>query len=161
MPARPGPLLRKLFRLPGLLYRAKLGWLLGRRFVRLHHLGRRTGIPRSTTVEVIRYTKTPLEIVVAAGYGKTSDWYRNLLHHRQTTIDLGSRAIAVTAYTVPGAEAEDILLGYSREHPHAARMLARLLGFGTVAELTRQVPLVRFTAAPAPQPVPRSQNAWS
>jgi hypothetical protein len=40
--------LRAAFRLPELLYRSGLGSLLGRRFLRLSHRGRRSGAPYAT-----------------------------------------------------------------------------------------------------------------
>jgi hypothetical protein len=45
---------RALLRLPILLYRLHLGWLLGHRFLLLTHVGRKSGLQRRTVLEVVR-----------------------------------------------------------------------------------------------------------
>jgi hypothetical protein len=45
-PSPPSGLSRMVFRLPIWLYRLRLGWVLGARFLLVHHVGRRTGLPR-------------------------------------------------------------------------------------------------------------------
>ena len=44
---------RWLMRAPVALYRAGWGWLLGRRFVMIEHLGRASHEPRFVVVEVV------------------------------------------------------------------------------------------------------------
>lgn len=46
---------RAVLRAPLVLYRHRLGWLLGRRFVYLAHRDRASGRRRETVVEVVRY----------------------------------------------------------------------------------------------------------
>lgn len=74
----PRGLLRLLLRAPILLYRARLGWLLGRRFVYVVHRGRRSGKRRETVLEVVRYGPDTPEIFIASGWGTRSGWYLNL-----------------------------------------------------------------------------------
>ena len=50
---RPGPLVRRLLQIPAVLYDCHLGWLLGRRFLRLTHVARRTGRTYRMMLEVI------------------------------------------------------------------------------------------------------------
>jgi hypothetical protein len=66
-PARPSGLRRTAFRIPILLYRARLGGLLGHRFVLIHHTGRRTGLPRQVVVEVVTREPESGAVVVASG----------------------------------------------------------------------------------------------
>src|SRR5262249_40409116 len=40
---KPNRMLRRLFRVPSILYRWNCGWLFGRRFLLLTHIGRRSG----------------------------------------------------------------------------------------------------------------------
>jgi deazaflavin-dependent oxidoreductase (nitroreductase family) len=74
----PRGLVRLVFRLPIWFYRLGLGGLLGTRFLLLTHTGRRSGLPRRTVLEVIRYDRESETFVVAAGFGPGSDWYRNV-----------------------------------------------------------------------------------
>ena len=53
MGKRPGYALRMGLRIPILLYRWNVGWLLGRRFALVVHTGRRTGNRYETVVEVL------------------------------------------------------------------------------------------------------------
>src|SRR5262249_48784206 len=64
----PSPLLRKFFRAPGWLYRMRLGWLLGDRFVQLSHRGRSSGRVYRTVLEVVRYDPRTRESVVCSGW---------------------------------------------------------------------------------------------
>lgn len=52
-PERPTGVRRMLYRLPVWLYRARLGVLLGTRFVLINHVGRKTGRWRQVVVEVV------------------------------------------------------------------------------------------------------------
>ena len=61
------------FRLPLLVYRLGLGGVLGKRFVCLTHTGRKSGQPRQTVLEVVRYAAESGACVVAAGFGEKSD----------------------------------------------------------------------------------------
>jgi deazaflavin-dependent oxidoreductase (nitroreductase family) len=76
--AKPSGLLRLTFQLPVYLYRLKLGWLFGHRFLLLVHRGRKSGLLRETVLEVIRYDPTTTESIVLSGWGEKADWYRNI-----------------------------------------------------------------------------------
>jgi hypothetical protein len=51
-----------IFKLPLLLYRLRLGWLLGKRFMLLTHVGRRSGKVRRTILAVLRFDEQTKEI---------------------------------------------------------------------------------------------------
>jgi hypothetical protein len=44
-----------IFKLPILLYRLHLGWLLGKRFMQITHVGRHSGKVRRTVLAVLRF----------------------------------------------------------------------------------------------------------
>jgi deazaflavin-dependent oxidoreductase (nitroreductase family) len=110
------------------LYRAKLGWLLGRRFVLINHTGRTSGRLRQVVVEVAALERASGAVTVVSGFGPGSDWYRNLLAHPEAGIQLGGRAIPVLAVPVPPDQAAEVMAGYARRHPRAARALACFMG---------------------------------
>src|SRR4051812_42443008 len=74
-----GRLLRWLLRAPVALYSAHAGWLLGHRFLLLAHRGRRTGRVYRTVLEVVAWDAVTREAVVMSGFGRASQWYRNVL----------------------------------------------------------------------------------
>ena len=88
---RPGPVIRLLFRTPVWLYDRNLGWLLGKRFLCLTHVGRKSGIRYRTVLEVIGSKPAAGEIMVVAGLGPSSDWYRNIQANPAVEVILGRR----------------------------------------------------------------------
>ena len=64
----PGRLTRCLLRLPIWLYRLRLGWLLGGRFLLLNHTGRKTGLPRRTVLEIVHHDADNATLFVAAAW---------------------------------------------------------------------------------------------
>ena len=129
---------RWFFRAPIWLYRLGLGGLMGRRFLLLNHIGRRTGRPRQAVVEVAQYDEAGDTYFIASGWGKQSDWYRNILKTPAITIQVGGRKMAVTAVPLSPEQSGEKMVAYSRRYPVAARTLSRrLLGYdieGTEAD---------------------------
>ena len=74
----PSKALRFGLRLPIWLYRVKLGWLLGDRFIMLTHTGRKSGLPRQTVIEVVKHDKESNTYYIVSGWGEKSDWYQNI-----------------------------------------------------------------------------------
>ena len=149
---QPKGLLRWLLRMPILLYRLRLGWLLGSRFLLLHHIGRKSGLPRRTVVEVVDHDKARDVYAVASGWGTKADWYRNVLANPDVTIRVGRRTLAVRAETLPPDVAAQALAQYRERYPRAARELSRVIGVnlaGASREELEQIvseslPLVAF-----------------
>jgi deazaflavin-dependent oxidoreductase (nitroreductase family) len=80
---------RWLVRAPIWLYRARLGFLLGTRFLMLEHIGRKSGRPRYVVLEVID-RPMPGRYVVISGFGERAQWFRNVLAHPHVLVYLGS-----------------------------------------------------------------------
>lgn len=126
-PRKPTGLRRALLRAPILFYRFGQGRLLGSRFVLINHIGRRTGQPRQTVVEVV--DRSARSLTVAAGFGPRSDWYRNLLAHPAASIVHAGRTTGVTATPLPAEQAAGAMLRYANRHPYAAHKLAQVMGY--------------------------------
>jgi len=141
-----GPIARWLAKGPRYLYTMRLGRLLGRRLVLLHHTGRTTGLPRQTVLEVVRHDDTSLD--VAAGWGRNSDWYKNLTVQPKIYVDTGPlREVPAIASHVDPATAADVFADYAERHPRAARTLAKTfaLPLHDPAAMAATVPLVRLS----------------
>jgi deazaflavin-dependent oxidoreductase (nitroreductase family) len=152
---RPGPVLRRVLRAPVWLYRARLGWLLGRRFLLLIHTGRRSGRTSRTVLEVVG--RPPGECVVMAGFGPRTDCLRNVQAGGGREVVVGRSRFRPALRVLDVDEAADVLAGYERRNRLAApvvrAVLSRLVGWrytGTDAERRRLVaerPLVALRPA--------------
>ncbi len=148
--ARPTGLLRVALRLPIWLYRLRLGWLLGHRFLLLTHRGRKTGRARQTMLEVVRYDPATRESVVAAAWANRADWYRNIQARPALRVQTaGVRYTPLQRFLSPD-EVYAALRDYERRHAVAARVLGPWLGipFGQSEAVLRAVaaslPMVGF-----------------
>jgi len=141
--------------LPRHLYRHGWGWLLGRRFMQLTHVGRRTGQVRTTVLEVVGSDRDRGEVWVVSGFGPGSDWLRNIQANGQAEITIGRTSFPASFRMVPVEEATRILDGYERRNRLAAPLirfvLSRLLGwrYDGSAQARRRaaeaLPLVAFS----------------
>jgi deazaflavin-dependent oxidoreductase (nitroreductase family) len=151
---KPGPALRVLFRVPVLLYRWRLGWLLGHRFLLLAHVGRRSGARHETVLEVVSYETTGPAAIVMSGWGRGADWYRNVLASPSSDVFIGRQHWTATWEVLDEQDAFDVFTEYERRNrwmaPIVRRVLSSLVGWAydgsTVSRrrLVSQLPLVRF-----------------
>lgn len=128
-PTLPTGITRLLFRLPIWLYRFKLGWILGGRFMLINHIGRKSGQPRQVVVEVVRHEQATDSYIVCSGFGPKAQWYQNLLAMPDVTIQVGARILAVHAEPLSPEAGGDELVDYARRNPTAARNLSNFMGF--------------------------------
>ena len=129
----------------------RLGWLLGRRILRLNHVGRRSGRRYCTVLEVVGH-RQDAEFFVVSGFGKQSDWLRNLDAGGPATVTVGRRCFRADHRRLGDAEALAVFTDYERRNrlirPLVHRALSWLLGWsyhGTVddrARLVEQLPVI-------------------
>jgi len=140
------------YRAPIFLYRIGLGWLLGRRFMLLHHTGRVSGLARSTVLEVVRHDPEAKLFVVASGFGERSQWYQNLMALPEVRLQFGGRTYDVIAARISMAKAQEEMVDYGHRNPRAAKMVAGLIGYEhegsdeDLRSLSKIVPLVSLAA---------------
>ncbi len=121
--------LRFSLRLPILLYRLRLGWLLGGRLLLLTHTGRKSGRLRQTVLEVVEHDQDSGSYFIASGWGEKSDWYQNILAHPEVQVESGGRNISARAVRLPEEQARRILQSYAQRHATSFQVLAgRLMG---------------------------------
>ncbi|GAA1057578.1 hypothetical protein GCM10017608_17590 [Agromyces luteolus] len=128
--SKPGPLLAWFYRAPSALYRARLGWILGGRFLMLTAVGRTSGIARRTVIEVVKReaagaSPAPPTLWVVASRGRRTDWWRNAVANPEVRVDWRSRRYAAEAVDLDAAARLDLLADYQRRHPRAAAMLGK------------------------------------
>lgn len=147
----PGKMLRFGLRLPIWLYRIRLGWLLGDRFLMLIHTGRKSGLPRQTVIEVVQHDKTTDTYYVVSGWAEKSDWYQNVRKTPQVTIQVGRRKFHSIAEFIALEQAIEILESYARVHPIAFSELSGLFlgermkpGSDAPQRLAKKMPMLAF-----------------
>ncbi len=128
IPPKPTGLQQLLLRLPAYLYRLRLGWLLGKRFLLLRHRGRLTGRTYCTVLEVIRHDPSSEESVVVSAWGDRADWYRNIRANPPLDVETGSRRYVPVVRFLGPEHGYQELTDYVRRHPRAARFLLGLIG---------------------------------
>ena len=153
---RLGPVARRMARLPGRLYDWRLGWLLGHRFLRLTHVGRRSGRRYRTVLEVVG-PAGPGEVVVVAGFGRSADWFRNISALPPIEVAIGRQRFRPVARVLPAEEAAAVLADYERRNRLAGPVVRRVLGWlvgweydgsaAARARLVQELPFVAFRRA--------------
>jgi deazaflavin-dependent oxidoreductase (nitroreductase family) len=116
----------------------------------LTHTGRKSGLPRQTVLEVVRYDKATGACIVASGFGKGSDWVRNVKHDPHIHFIIGRIRHTGLAEGLDPQTAGRELAEYAHRHPLAWRELVQFMGYkvnGTendILALGNMIPLYRF-----------------
>lgn len=130
----------------------------------LVHRGRKSGIDYRAVLEVVEYDRRGRESFVVAGFGRSSDWLRNLQAGGGVLVHTGGDRYVPDFRILEPAEGAAIFAGYERRNrvglPIVHGVLTRLLGWkydgSDVARLrlATELPLVglRPRAAPADRP---------
>jgi deazaflavin-dependent oxidoreductase (nitroreductase family) len=115
------------------LYAAHVGWLLGHRFLLLHHRGRRSHRRYRTVLEVVAWRPATREAVVLSGFGHRSQWYRNLLAGQAVQVQIARLRFAPAVRPLGSDEAVGVLADYERRNrlvaPLVRAVLSKLAGF--------------------------------
>ncbi|HEU5037860.1 MAG TPA: nitroreductase family deazaflavin-dependent oxidoreductase [Nocardioides sp.] len=126
---RPGRLALWVFRLPLPLYRAGWGWLfLGRNFLVVTHVGRRTGRPHTAAAMVLAEDATTGEAVICSVWGPRADWIRNLRAHPALRVQIGRDSFVPQHRFLTDEEAFAVGVEFRRRHPWRVRLIRRALG---------------------------------
>lgn len=137
---------RSLVRAPVPLFRAGLGFLLGKRLVMVEHVGRRSGLARYVVLEVLD-APSPNTLLIASGFGERAQWFRNLRATPACHVWHGTiRRRPATAQVLPAPDRDEALADYRRDHPKAWEVLSRVVTEAGVDQ--GRIPIVRLTLHP-------------
>lgn len=156
---RPGRLALAVFRVPLPLYRAGWGWLLGRTFLLLVHIGRKTGQPHAMTAMVLRYDPVTHEAVICSGWGATTDWVRNIQVRPALEVRIGRESFTPQQRFLSEDESFDVCLEFCLRHPGRLQIVRPVFGWDlrsekAVREFVRTHPFVAFRPAQGSEPRP-------
>lgn len=151
--SRPTGFFKWLLHTPTWLFRAHLGFVFGKRFVMVEHLGRKSGNRYRTVLEVAGRGDDGDTYIVTSGTGPKADWYRNILDGGLHAVWVGSKRHSATVRPLDAPEAASVFATYEIAHPSAADKLTDLMGVsydgsdeGRV-EMMRLLPMVEFTVS--------------
>lgn len=122
----------------------RLGRQLGAQTILLlHTIGRKSGQTR--VIPIAYFGHQGRYLIVASNWGrdKQADWYLNLKHTPQATLEINGARIPVLAREAEGAEYEQLWQYVTRKHPPYLEYQA-----GT----TRRIPIMVFEPASAGRP---------
>jgi deazaflavin-dependent oxidoreductase (nitroreductase family) len=145
---KPTGLFRRILHSPVWVFRARLGFLFGRRIVMLEHVGRRSGKTRQTPLEVVH--RDDDAFILCSGTGPDADWYRNLKSNPAQALWVGSHRHEVDQRFLVDSEAATTFAGYEQAHPKAAARLTDLMGVshdgthGGRMEMVAKIPMVEL-----------------
>ena len=125
----PQGISRLLWRAPIWIYRLGLGGLMRERMLLLHHIGRISGQQRENVLEIVDHNEENGSFTVASGFGKKSDWYKNIINHPDVSITVGRTEIPVTAQPLPPDQSGQAMVNYAKRHPTAAKNLMSVCGY--------------------------------
>jgi deazaflavin-dependent oxidoreductase (nitroreductase family) len=117
-----------VFKLPVFLYRFHLGWLLGRRFMQITHVGRHSGKVRRTVLAVLRFDDQTKEIYAVSAW-KGSDWYSNIQAAPALQVESGFVRYIPVQRTLSPEEITTTFMEYRKQHPIFSRMVCRIPGW--------------------------------
>ncbi len=149
-------MLKAVFDAPRWFYRHRLGWLMGRRFLALSHVGRKSGIERQSILEVACYHPDTQELIVASAFGAKADWYRNIQATASHRVRVGRAQFVPHQRFLEPQEARAVAEEFGRKHRLEARFaIPVFVAMGAVdrgefsdpVDLMASLPMVAFRPA--------------
>ena len=112
------------------LYRRGCGWMLGRTFLMLVHVGRKTGESHDTVAMVLSDDADTDELVICSAWGPEADWIRNLQAGPAREVRVGHERFVPEHRFLSEDEAVAVAVAFRQRHPYRLRLLSTVLGWG-------------------------------
>ena len=148
---KPKGLFKWFLHAPTWLYRARLGFVFGKRFLMIEHRGRKSGNRYRTVLEVAGRNVERNEWIVTSGTGPNADWYRNIESGGVDAVWIGSKRHQADVRFLDAPEAAGVMQRYETEHPKTAAKLMASMGVsydGTDEgriEMMKRIPMVAYS----------------
>jgi deazaflavin-dependent oxidoreductase (nitroreductase family) len=128
---RPGGFLKFFFKTPVFLYKIGLGGferIIGAEWMLLTTVGRKSGQPRQTMVDILDYDKDADTYYVEAAYGARADWYKNIQANPLFEAQVGRRKFKARAGELTSDNAAEMLVQFYRRKPAYVRSVMAMVG---------------------------------
>lgn len=117
-----------ILKLPLFLYRFRLGWLLGNRFVQITHIGRHSGKVRRSVLAALRFDEKTKEIYAVSAW-RGSDWYYNIQASPALQVETGFVRYVPAQRTLSPEEIATTFVEYRKRHPIFTWIICRIPGW--------------------------------
>jgi deazaflavin-dependent oxidoreductase (nitroreductase family) len=115
-------------KMPLILYRLGLGWMLGKRFMLLTHKGRSSGKAYQTVLAVLRFDKKTREIFVVSPWS-ASNWYHNIQATPAVEVETDRVRYAPVQRTLSPEEIANLFIEFRQQNPIFSRIVACIPGW--------------------------------
>jgi deazaflavin-dependent oxidoreductase (nitroreductase family) len=147
--------LKFFFKVP--VYVARMGFagwerLIGVEWMLLTTVGRKSGKKRYAMVDVLVNDRETDTYFIEVGFGKRSDWYRNIQASPVFEAQVGRRKFLAIAEELPTERASDVMVDFVRRRPKYAKSVMKLVDISfTTEEELRQMATQWLLLAVHPQ----------
>jgi deazaflavin-dependent oxidoreductase (nitroreductase family) len=148
---KPPAFMLPLMKMPLILYRLGLGRLLGKRFLLLTHVGRKSGKVYRSVLAVLKFDPSTGEIYAVSPWS-ASNWYRNIQAAPAREVETGDVRYAPAQRALSPEEIAALFVTFRREHPVFSRMVARIPGWKIDSTYAEFLALARTLRGMAFQP---------
>ncbi|MDD2921299.1 MAG: nitroreductase family deazaflavin-dependent oxidoreductase [Anaerolineales bacterium] len=127
----PGGFLKFFLKTPVWIYKIGFGgWerLFGAEWMLLTTIGRKSGKPRQTMVDILEHDKDADIYYIEAAYGARADWYKNIQANPLFEAQVGRRKFHARATELVPDNAADMLVEFYRRKPVYTRSVMALVG---------------------------------
>lgn len=130
---KPPALMVPFMKMPLVLYRLGLGWMLGKRFMLLKHVGRKSGKTYHTVLAILRFEAETKEMMAVSPWSG-SNWYRNIQETPALEVETGNGLFRRVRYvpvqrSLSAEEIAQLFIAFRQQYPIFSRMIARIPGW--------------------------------
>ncbi len=125
---QPPAFISRFFKLPLIVYRLGLGWVFGKRFMLLTHVGRRSGKVYRSVLAVLKFDEKTHEIQAVSPW-TSSNWYRNIQATPALEVQTGSVRYTPAQRSLSTEEIAASFIEFRQKYPIFSRMIARIPGW--------------------------------
>jgi deazaflavin-dependent oxidoreductase (nitroreductase family) len=122
--------LKFFFKVPVFLARLGFaGWerLIGVEWMLMTTVGRKSGKKRYSMVDVLVHNDETDTYFIEVGFGKNSDWYRNIQSNPVFEAQVGRRKFHASAEQLPNDRTADVMLDFIHRRPQYSKAIMKIV----------------------------------
>jgi deazaflavin-dependent oxidoreductase (nitroreductase family) len=156
---KPGSLALAVFGIVPAVYQMGLGRTLGRTFMLLTYKGRKSGKTYRAALMVLSSDEQTGEVTSLAMYGNQTGWWRNIVANPALAVEIGGTRFRPEQRFLSAEEAHGLVSQFRKAHPWRVRLIALIMGWGSLRSESEVPDFVRTKAFVAFRPAVRGESA--